>query len=178
MIVHKGVAYPGEHKAIADEELWDAVQARLAHNASDPSLRLRHRHPALLAGKVIDGEGRQMTSTHTKKNRKHYGYYVTRPDLVDGSRAWRVSAHDLEHLVSSEVSKKLLEPQFRLSLLGDQAEPSQLQLAVLRAETLASDLRRARLMRRPTFSKTPSTAFTFMRTGSRSHCVFLQRAPG
>ena len=31
-VVHKGTAYPGEHKAIVDEELWSAVQSRLADN--------------------------------------------------------------------------------------------------------------------------------------------------
>src|SRR6266568_177154 len=31
-VVHKGIAYPGEHKAIVDEELWSAVQARLVDN--------------------------------------------------------------------------------------------------------------------------------------------------
>src|SRR5260370_874016 len=25
-VVHRGTAYPGEHKAIVDEELWNAVQ--------------------------------------------------------------------------------------------------------------------------------------------------------
>jgi site-specific DNA recombinase len=141
MIVHKDAAYPGEHDAIVDEELWNAVQARLAENASGPSRRLRHRQPSLLAGKVIDGKGRQMSTTHTKKARTRYRYYVTRPDLVDGSRAWRVSAHDLEQLVCSGVARKLLEPHFRLSLIGAEGEPSKLQRAALAAQTIASELR-------------------------------------
>ena len=29
-IVHKGTAYPGEHEAIIDDALWDAVQKKLA----------------------------------------------------------------------------------------------------------------------------------------------------
>jgi len=29
-IVHKERSYPGEHAPIIDEQLWDAVQARLA----------------------------------------------------------------------------------------------------------------------------------------------------
>lgn len=41
-IVHKGKAYPGEHQAIVGEELWGAVQMRLAANAAGPSRRLRH----------------------------------------------------------------------------------------------------------------------------------------
>ena len=31
-ITHKGNSYPGEHQAIIDQPLWDAVQAVLAKN--------------------------------------------------------------------------------------------------------------------------------------------------
>jgi site-specific DNA recombinase len=31
-ITHKGSAYPGEHKAIVDQALWDKVQAVLVEN--------------------------------------------------------------------------------------------------------------------------------------------------
>jgi len=29
-VVHKGAVYPGEHKSIVDEDLWNAVQAKLS----------------------------------------------------------------------------------------------------------------------------------------------------
>ena len=31
-VLHKGIAYPAEHEAIVNEELWNAVQARLSGN--------------------------------------------------------------------------------------------------------------------------------------------------
>ena len=31
-ITHKGAAYPGQHPAIVDQDLWDRVQATLAEN--------------------------------------------------------------------------------------------------------------------------------------------------
>ena len=31
-ITHKGSAYPGQHPAIVDQDLWDRVQATLAEN--------------------------------------------------------------------------------------------------------------------------------------------------
>ena len=96
MIVHKAKAYAGEHKAIVDEDLWDRVQIKLAKNACGSSRRKRHQHPSLLIGKVFDGEGRRMTSSHAKRGRKRYRYYVTRSEEVDGSEACRVNAHDLE----------------------------------------------------------------------------------
>src|SRR6202166_1053286 len=40
-IVHKDDSYPGEHAAIIDPALWDAVQARLAENAVERSTGVR-----------------------------------------------------------------------------------------------------------------------------------------
>src|SRR5205085_10348810 len=69
-MVHKGQQFPGEHEAIVDEDLWNSVQFRLAINASGPSRRLKHQHPSLLIGKVLDSEGRAMTPEHTNKGNK------------------------------------------------------------------------------------------------------------
>lgn len=141
-IVHKSKAYPGEHQPIIDEELWAAVQARLAENACGSSRRLRHQHPTLLIGKVIDGEGRQMSPSHTTKSRRRYRYYVTRSDELDGNRAWRVSAHDLEQLVCSSIAGKLVDQQFLLDLAGDSLiEAEQFQKALAHADMIAATLR-------------------------------------
>ena len=37
MIVHKDHAYPGEHAAIVDQDLWDAVQRKLRANGVERS---------------------------------------------------------------------------------------------------------------------------------------------
>ena len=36
LAVHKGTAYPGEHSAIIEQDLWDKVHAILAENARTP----------------------------------------------------------------------------------------------------------------------------------------------
>lgn len=140
-IVHKAKAYLGEHEAIVDEELWEAVQALLAGNACGSSRRLRHQHPSLLTGKVVDGEDRQMSPSHANKNRRRYRYYVTRSDQLDGSRAWRVSAHDLEQLVCSSVAEKLLDRQFLLQLAGGAMDAEQLEMASAETDLIAAALR-------------------------------------
>jgi len=94
-IVHKGEVFAGEHPAIVSQELWDDVQHTLKANASGTSRRLKVQQPSLLVGMLHDGEGRAMTPSHATKPGKRYRYYVTRPDLIDGSPAWRVSAFDL-----------------------------------------------------------------------------------
>jgi len=139
-IVHKGKAYAGEHQPIVDEELWDAVQWRLAANAAGSSRRLKYQHPSLLAGKVFDGEGRSMTPSHATKCSRRYRYYVTRTDQLDGSRAWRVSAHDLEQLVCGKLAEKLTEQQFSASVLGE-VGAEELQNAIADGDLAAATLR-------------------------------------
>lgn len=141
-IVHKGKAYPGEHEPIVDDQLWKDVQALLAANASGTSRRLKQQHPSLLVGKMIDGEGREMTPTHATKSRRRYRYYVTRPDQLDGTRAWRVSAHDLELLVCSNIASKLADGRFILELAGASGPTAeQLQSASAEADLIAEILR-------------------------------------
>src|SRR5215470_3547010 len=52
-VVHKGMAYPGEHKAIVDEELWSAVQAKLSDNVRQRR-RTQVKSGALLGGLIFD----------------------------------------------------------------------------------------------------------------------------
>ena len=139
-VVHKGKAYPGEHEAIVSEELWDAVQMRLAANAAGQSRRVKHQYPSLLIGKVFDGEGRTMSPSHTTKSRKRYRYYITRTDQLDGTKAWRVSAHDLEQLVCNTLAEKLTERQFIVSVLGE-VGAEKLQATIADADPTAATLR-------------------------------------
>ncbi len=137
MIMHKGKAYRGEHEAIVEENLWDKVQARLQHNACGSSRRKKHQHPSLLIGKVFDGEGRAMTPSHAQRKVRRYRYYVTRPEEVDGSPAWRVSAHDLEALVCQHVACRIGNESFVLELV-DATAPQ--------AEDIARSLAKADLV--------------------------------
>lgn len=142
MIVHKGKAYPGEHQPIVDEDLWDDVQALLEFNANGSSRRKHHQHPSLLIGKVTDGEGRKMTPSHSNKGRRRYRYYVTRPEEVDGSSAWRVSAVDLEELVCKGLSDRLGDKNWLLGLFGDEhVVAEQITVAIAKADLLAAQLR-------------------------------------
>ena len=142
MIVHKGTAHPGEHEPIVDEELFEQVQMKLAHNASGSSRRRKHRQPSLLTGKVFDGEGRAMTPSHASRPNRRYRYYVTRPDQVDGSPAWRVPAHDLEQLICRTLAGRLAEKGFLLDLQGEsEVEAAQLQQTMARADLAAATLR-------------------------------------
>ncbi len=49
-IVHKGSAYPGDHAAIVDQPLWDAVQVAMRERTSGPSRPQRSAHPDCCSG--------------------------------------------------------------------------------------------------------------------------------
>ena len=54
---HKGNAYPGEHAAIVEKPLWDAVQAALAANRVARANGVNTKHPSLLTGRLFDEAG-------------------------------------------------------------------------------------------------------------------------
>ena len=96
-ITHQGTAYPGQHKAILDPELWQIVQDKLAANRRERSLAVGAEAPSLLAGLIVDSDGNRMTPTHATKRAKRYRYYVSAPLLA--GEGLRVSAGDIEALV-------------------------------------------------------------------------------
>jgi site-specific DNA recombinase len=124
-IVHKGEYFDGEHEPIVSQVLWDEVQAALSDRAQGHSRRLKAKQPSLLVAMLIDGEGRAMTSNHATKSNLRYRYYVTRPDLLDGTSAWRVSAHDLEKLVCGRVAELLVDRQLLCAIVGEDANDAQ-----------------------------------------------------
>lgn len=135
-------AYAGAHDPIVDKTLWDEVQTRLRENASGSSRRKGHQHPSLLIGKLIDGEGRAMTPSHAQRGRKRYRYYVTRPEEVDGTVAWRVNAHDLERLVCDQLADHIATADI-LAGQSDRADITAQQLRDIQAhvDALCSRLR-------------------------------------
>jgi site-specific DNA recombinase len=71
-ILHQGTAYPGQHKAIIDPELWQIVQDKLAANRQERALAVGAEAPSLLAGLIVDAGGNWMTPIHATKRAKRY----------------------------------------------------------------------------------------------------------
>src|SRR5439155_20355938 len=113
-IVHKDQHYLGEHDAIIDPQLWQAVQEKLVANTVERSTGGRARSPSLLAGLLFDGEGNRMTPTHAVKNGTRYRYYISHPLMTQtraGSPAGlRVPATEIERLVANRIRQFLAEP--------------------------------------------------------------------
>ena len=142
-ISHKGAHYPGEHKPIIDEALWDEVQAKLAANAVERTAGERARSPSLLAGFLFDGEGHRMVPTHAVKKGTRYRYYVSRP-LTNQSRAnipdaLRIPAGEIERLVVTRIGHFFSEPARIAEILSEQIGTAAQQRRMLqRAAELAA----------------------------------------
>ena len=100
---HKGNAYPGEHSAIVDKPLWDAVQAVLAENRVARATGANTKQPSLLTGVLFDETGERLTPTWSVKKGTRYRYYVS-TSLVTGdgrspSTRRRIPAGNLESIV-------------------------------------------------------------------------------
>jgi site-specific DNA recombinase len=100
---HKGSAYPGEHSAIVDQPLWDAVQAVLTENRVARANGANTKQPSLLTGMIFDEAGDRLTPTWSVKKGTRYRYYVS-TSLVTGSGPTRSShrripAGNLERVV-------------------------------------------------------------------------------
>lgn len=99
-VTHKSEVYDGEHEAIVVDELWQEVQVKLIEQRNGDH-HIRAPKHSLLAGLIVDGEGRKMTPSHTSKGGKRYRYYVTHPSsmITGSSPAWRISATEVERIV-------------------------------------------------------------------------------
>jgi site-specific DNA recombinase len=100
---HKGHAYPGEHSAIIEQSLWDAVQMVLAENRVARANGANTKQPSLLTGMIFDEAGDRLTPTWSVKKGTRYRYYVS-TSLVTGSGPTRSSrrripAGNLERVV-------------------------------------------------------------------------------
>ena len=131
-IVHKRESHPGEHAAIIDQLLWDAVQCQLAGNTAGRKFGTRTRQPSLLAGILLDRDGNRMTPTHAVKKGTRYRYYVSRPliikDQAESSAGLRIPAAEIEQLVTSRVRQWLLDPGsiYKATRLPDASEQRRL----------------------------------------------------
>lgn len=112
-VVHRGNVYPGEHQAIIDAELWEAVQRRLAEGRAERRFAGNASHPSMLAGMLTDPANDPMIATHASKSGRRYRYYVssrlvtgTRPEHAD---ALRVPAAALERIVVGRITRLLTD---------------------------------------------------------------------
>ena len=96
-MVFKGETLAGEQPAIIDQDLFDAVQAKLNEQINNHRVS-RTKSDALLLGHIYDDRGHKMTPSHVRKRGIKYRYYISspscrakriRPELSAGSQRMR-----------------------------------------------------------------------------------------
>ncbi|MDP1904527.1 MAG: recombinase family protein [Pseudomonadota bacterium] len=116
-ISHKGKPYPGQHAAIIDSTLWDAVQAVFADNLNARRSETwgKRVDDALLRGLLYAADGERLQpSFTTKANGKRYRYYVPRRTLRYGADRHPIGmlpADPIEAMVLAQVHSALKAPE-------------------------------------------------------------------
>ena len=116
--VHNGAIYPGEHVAIVDAALFDAVQAKLASRNQWQSPTPR-KLVSLLAGMIRDDRERPMSPTHTRNHGRRYRYYVSNVNDDNAGRALRLPAGELDASVRACVAAFLCDVAKTRALVPD-----------------------------------------------------------
>lgn len=112
--VHKGTPHPGEHEAIVDRKMWDAVHEVLQESPRKRGGASRARTPALLKGLIFASNGVAMTPTHTRKRGRLYRYYISNRVIRTGAEACaigRVPAAEIEAAVIDQIRRLLQSPE-------------------------------------------------------------------
>ena len=147
--VHKGVSYPGEHRAIIDRKLWDQAHAILKQSPRKRAANTRAQTPALLKGLLFGPDGAAMSPTHTRKGGRLYRYYISQSVMKRGTEACplkQVPAAEIERIVIDQVRSLLQTPEIIVQTWRAARKPckditeSQVRLALLEFEPLWNEL--------------------------------------
>lgn len=140
-IVHQDKAYPGEHQAIIDDDLFEQVQSQLQSNRVSRRNGEHVDAPSLMPGIVFDGLGRPMTPTKTIRSGRCYRYYASRCETEEAKKhpVWRVPAADLEEIVVGKLcnflgDQSILQSRVQEPNLGD------LRMLFTEAKTCSDEL--------------------------------------
>ena len=123
-IRHKGETHQGQHPAIIEGDVWDAVQEKLASNAARAKRRETAAVPSPLAGKFTDETGDKLTPSHAVRRGRRHRYYVSHRLIARSGAAdlngWRLPAATLEGAVltlirnllndAAGLTRRLVEP--------------------------------------------------------------------
>ncbi|OSM04450.1 recombinase family protein [Magnetofaba australis] len=114
-VVFKTEVYPGEHEAIITPRQWEQVHAILEQNNRRGKRPIRADSPFPLKGIMQCGHcNRAMTTSHTRKQGKHYRYYVcmtaTKHSYGDCDIR-NISAGEIEALILAHIEHLVRAPE-------------------------------------------------------------------
>ena len=144
VIAHKDDTYPGQHEAIVDPDIWQAVQAELKANAAERHVATNRKPAHLLTGLIYDAVGDRLCPTHATKKGRRYRYYISKrlvhsaPKPKDG---WRIPGEELERAVMRKICEFLEDGPLVIEAVDPaEKEPSTLQQILHAASDMAKRL--------------------------------------
>ncbi|MGX7895988.1 recombinase family protein [Tsuneonella sp. HG222] len=142
---HKGQVYPGKHPAIIERETWENVQARLGANTRGEQRTSSIRSPSMLAGLIVDDQGKPLVASHACKGKVRYRYYVSRhlQHEPNGDQSGiRMSAPELEKAVTAEMATLFDRPLALIERARLQPAPNEMVRFVGASVETAENLRK------------------------------------
>jgi DNA invertase Pin-like site-specific DNA recombinase len=140
---HKGEIYDGEHEALVDSELFEAVRKQLALGAPVPKGTAIYKDTHLLTGILFDDSCDRMSPTHGKTHGRRYRYYVSsrvrRSDSVVLD-SWRVPAQEIERIVRDQAVRILQDRRLIAGWIENHASTDQIHHGIAQADRFASSL--------------------------------------
>lgn len=151
LIPHGAKRYPGHHSRLIDDELWQAVQARLDANRDGEQQAPTEKRVSPLAGLVFAPDGEPLIASHANKGKVRYRYYVSRhltgplEDRAHRATSMRVPARELEGLVQRALADRIADPFRLMQDCGAERLLSSVSTDLnAKAQTVAKELRSAR----------------------------------
>ena len=120
-VVHRGQAYPGQHQAIVDPDIFSQVQELIAANAPDRRQAENQASPHLLTGLLFDETGDALSPTQAVKKGRRYRYYTSHRLKLAGpstSGGWRLAADQIELVVIQLLGDTLFDQDKMTKLLS------------------------------------------------------------
>ncbi len=144
-IHHHGKVHAGNHPAIIERETWERAQQLLEENKQGQRPAKHARNRSLLAGRLVDEEGKPLVATHACKGKVRYRYYVRRalqhdPD-ADSSAGMRIPAREIEAAVAERVAEALDDPIALTAKAGLTLHSGDLRRTMVLADGLAEHVR-------------------------------------
>ena len=131
MVQHNGNVYDGEQEAIIDKKLWDKVQYLLQENSKCPSGESKNSLVSPFKGLLVCGYcGGAFGITYTKKQNRHYMYYIC---IKDNDRAEhecplrRFSTGDVDKIILRQLGRIFRTPSMLVKLYGELQERENVQ---------------------------------------------------
>jgi site-specific DNA recombinase len=141
-ITHFDKVYAGQHPAIIDLELWEAVQTKLTDNKQAYEQRPKASSDSLLTGILFDSEGQRLSPSHSQKKSRRFRYYISQKLVNEGKASTkngiRIPAQELEMLVINQLCDWLNNSDSIIHALNP--DPEQIQNLLADAQKLTMDL--------------------------------------